>query len=247
MSVQYQRMIDEVLQSENSASFSGGPDLIFMRTADRQDVRWPKAIGLAQIVLGLVIAFFGLLEVFILPMVDNPTGWAHFDKSTCYGVGLYAGLVLVVTGSVAVRTSITRRKATVWRFYNLTVVTLLLYTGLTLLLLVAYSKGWTDPTAYPTGSNRGNVHLVLTVLVVGGLALTLVSAVHYFHVICFGDLQLWHWWTHCLCYTLSTQSETQQTRPATECNHLIRPAVSPARRSSHQRDVMENGGEWLKE
>ena len=37
----------------------------------------------------------------------------------------------------------------VYRFYNLTMFTLLVYTALTIFMIVAYAKGWTTADAYP--------------------------------------------------------------------------------------------------
>ena len=40
----------------------------------------------------------------------------------------------------------------VYRFYNLTMFTLLVYTALTLFMIVAYAKGWTSEDAYPVST-----------------------------------------------------------------------------------------------
>ncbi|KAL8620498.1 hypothetical protein ACOMHN_056890 [Nucella lapillus] len=296
---------DVVCQPGGHAHFPNGSGVSLTQALPTRQLRWPTVIGIIQIVLGTLIALLGVYEVFILcglcvcvqvclrwycglcvfevlilPIMDDHTATVQFNKSTCYGAAIYAGLVMVISGSLAVRASLTKRKTTVHSFYHLSVVTVLLYAVVTVVLIAAYSLNWNSDAAYPADSSRSGVHLALTLLVVGGmvcgdstgvcdrcvlqtdssrsgvhLALTLLvvggmvcvvtvqvymtgvydrcllqvdssrsgvhlavtllvvggmvcvvsAVVHYHHAVCFGHLNLWHWWTHCLCSACSQQ------------------------------------------
>ncbi|XP_070208269.1 uncharacterized protein [Littorina saxatilis] len=196
MSVQYEPVIDELSQSED---FPERPELYFMQASNRRGRKWPRAIGLVQIIVGFLIALLGALEVFIVPITENHTAPVQFNKHTCYGAGLFAGVLMVLTGSTAVRASLSKRKSTVFRFYNLTILTLLLYTAFTVFLIVAYSKGWTTEAAYPPNSRVYQVHMFVTIFVVLGLMFALTALVQYYDVVCCGEMNLWHNWLYCLC------------------------------------------------
>ncbi|KAK7475583.1 hypothetical protein BaRGS_00033172, partial [Batillaria attramentaria] len=196
MSLQYEPVIDEL-----SDEYPDRPELYFMRSSHRRERRWPRVIGIVQIIVGVLIAFLGALECFIIPMAESKD-YKHdirFDQSTCYGAGLIAGFVMVLTGSTAIRASLSKRKTTVYRFYNLTLFTLLLYIGMTVFLIVAYANGWTNKKAYPEGSHMHQVHMFVTIFTVLGLLFALTAVVLYYDVVCCGENKLWEWWATSLC------------------------------------------------
>ena len=59
MSVQYEHIIDEV--SSQTEDYPERPEIFFMQHANRRGLRWPRAIGIVQIVVGILIAFCGKL------------------------------------------------------------------------------------------------------------------------------------------------------------------------------------------
>ncbi|GFO12568.1 hypothetical protein PoB_003907300 [Plakobranchus ocellatus] len=165
---------------------------------------WPKTIGIVEIVAGFILVLLGALEVFIIPMIESKDGLdlIILDKRNCYGVGLIAGFVMVITGSTALRATMSQRNTTVYRFFNLTILSVLVYTGLTIFLIVAYAKGWTAPDKYPADSHMREVHMFVTIFMVLGLMFAISALVQYFDVICCGrDGQdpLWRHWVGCLC------------------------------------------------
>lgn len=198
MSVPYEPVIDELAQTDDYPHER--PEIFFMQAANRRGQKWPRSIGIVQIIVGILLSLLGAFEVFIIPLTENYSGGTiQFNKSTCYGAGMFAGLVMVLTGSTAVRASMSKRTTTVYRFYNLTMLSLIFYGALVLWLLIAYSKGWTVASAYPVNSKLHMVHMFVTIFTVLGLMFALTSIVYYYDVVCCGELQLWQRWVGCLC------------------------------------------------
>ncbi|RUS88908.1 hypothetical protein EGW08_003347 [Elysia chlorotica] len=165
---------------------------------------WPKAIGIVEIATGILLVLLGALEVFILPMIESKDGskLIVWDRRNCYGAGLIAGLVMVVTGSTALRATMSQRNTTVYRFFNLTILSVLVYAGLTIFLIVAYSKGWTAPDQYPENSSRSEAHMFVTMVTVLGLLFAVSALLQYVDVICCGregQDPLWRHWARCFC------------------------------------------------
>ncbi|KAL8607732.1 hypothetical protein ACOMHN_039405 [Nucella lapillus] len=191
MAAPYEPVIEEPT-SEDESRYQH-PELYFMQMPSVRGQRWPTSIGIVQLVLGFVISFLGLTEVLIVPITESRP--VQFNHSTCYGAGLWAGLVMVLTGSTALRAAISRRKTTVFRFYNLTVFSLLAYTGLTVFLVVAYCMGWTTKDAYPPNSSMHTVHMFVTIMMVLCLLFALTAVVQYYQLSCCNDLDLQpSWW-----------------------------------------------------
>lgn len=223
MSVQYEPVIDEL-----SGEMSDTSDVYFMRSSGEQRKRWPRIIGIVQIIIGFLIAFLGVLECLVVPLVesknsDDPT--VRFNKSTCYGAGLAAGLVMVLTGSTAIRASVSKRKTTVYRFYNLTILTLLVYMALTLLLIIAYTEGWTTKAAFPTDSRVYQVHMFVTIFTVLGLMFALTAFVQYYDTVCCGELRLWQWWADALCGPCFRKARSRQSTESQSSIRSIPPAL----------------------
>jgi uncharacterized membrane protein len=163
--------------------------------------KWPKIIGVVEIIVGFVLSILGALEIFIVPMTESKDGTnlVIMDKRNCYGAGFFAGVVMVVTGSTAVRASISQRDTTVTRFFNLTMLAMLVYAALTLLLIAAYSKGWTAPDKYTLNSRMTEIHFFVTAFSVLGLLFAVASFFQYIEVICCGAVPLWLPWLVCCC------------------------------------------------
>lgn len=165
---------------------------------------WPKAIGVVEIATGILLTILGALEVFILPMIESKDGnnLVVWDRRNCYGAGLLAGVVMVITGSTALRATMSQRNSTVYRFFNLTILSVVVYAGLTVFLIVAYSNGWTSPDKYPANSNQQEVHMFVTIVTVLGLMFAVSALLQYLDVICCGHEghdPLWRHWARCFC------------------------------------------------
>ncbi|CAG5122801.1 unnamed protein product [Candidula unifasciata] len=163
--------------------------------------KWPKAIGVVEIIIGFILSILGALEIFIIPMSESKDGSNQvvMDKTNSYGAGFFAGLVMVITGSTALRATMSQRDTTVVRFFNLTILSLLLYAVLTVLLIASYSEGWTSPDKYKPGSRMKEVHIFVTIFTVLGLMFAVTSFVQYVEVICCGEVPLWSMWVSCFC------------------------------------------------
>lgn len=76
-----------------------------------------------------------------------------------------------------------------YRFYNLTMITLLLYTGVVLFLIIAYSKGWTTKDAYPVSiiELKATTHSCIasvSPVLIGLVCVCLCCELQYSGVIC---------------------------------------------------------------
>ena len=58
MSVQYERMADELPQTDDYPE-PERPEIFFMQVANVRGRKWPRAIGVVQIVIGMLIALLG--------------------------------------------------------------------------------------------------------------------------------------------------------------------------------------------
>ncbi|XP_076437811.1 uncharacterized protein LOC143276990 [Babylonia areolata] len=181
---------DQIFEDSNSEDEDQNirPEIYFMMRPSVRGQRWPTSIGIIQLSLGIFTSFLGLLEVLIVPLIENHTSKAQFNRSTCFGAGLWGGLVMVLTGSTALRAAMSKRKTTVFRFYNLTVFALLFYIGVVVFLIVAYSVGWTTESAYPPHSRMHGVHSFVMVFMVLGLLFALTPVIQYYPVSCCGEL-----------------------------------------------------------
>ena len=54
-------------------------------------------VAATRITFSAVCLFVGLLEVFIIPITEDHTAKIQLTKATCYGAGLFAGLVVRIT------------------------------------------------------------------------------------------------------------------------------------------------------
>ena len=67
MSVQYEPVIDELSQTDE---YPERPEIFFMRVANLRGRKWPRAIGIVQIVVGILIALLGrclwVVEIFVV-------------------------------------------------------------------------------------------------------------------------------------------------------------------------------------
>lgn len=163
---------------------------------------WPKVIGITQIISGIITSLLGISEIVIIPLQENGDGQIYIGKKNCYGIGILAGLLLVITGSTAIRASLSQRLTTVSRFLNLTFFTLALYTAVTIFLIIGYTKGWTKKSRYQKDSSMFGVHIFLTLSCILGFMFTLAAFLQYFNQIFFGELQLFRRWMHMCCPNL---------------------------------------------
>ncbi|XP_071143505.1 uncharacterized protein [Mytilus edulis] len=173
---------------------------------------WPKNIGIIQIVFGFVTVCIGVLEIFYLPLVIHPEEEReiHLGKDNCYGAGLFAGICMVLTGSTAVRASISRRPTSVRKFFNLTIFTLLLYVASAVLLIVGYSVKWTTRDQYPVDSYLYEIHIFVSVFTMIGFLFIIATFVQYYETIFCGDFQLCYNWFSCCLRCIPKKPEIRQ-------------------------------------
>ncbi|ESO83213.1 hypothetical protein LOTGIDRAFT_236799 [Lottia gigantea] len=208
MNVQYDRQINEEEIEEDPYYFT------YNRELTTRPHALPTSIGIFQIISGFISAILGTFEVFIVPMAEASSDERvlELSKQNCYGAGLWGGLLMILTGSTAIRASISKRNTTVARFYNLTIVTFFLYMCVTVFLMVAYGQGWTTKDKYPPGSNMHMVHLFVTVNSLLGLLFALTALVKYFNIV-FSDsvdlLRRWRNWFLC-CFPRQSQTQPRQ-------------------------------------
>ncbi|XP_059168831.1 uncharacterized protein LOC131950636 isoform X2 [Physella acuta] len=177
--------------------------------------KWPRVIGVVEIIAGFIITILGVTEVFILPLLESrgSENLIVFEKENCFGVSILAGLTMVLTGSTVIRATMSRRDTTVVRFFNLTILCLLVYAGLTLFLVTAYAKGWTTVDHYQPGSRIAEVHFFVTVFSILGLIFAVTGFVQYFSVICCGPTPVWLPWVQFCCgccYNRSDKAEDSE-------------------------------------
>lgn len=166
---------------------------------------WPTIIGVVQLCNGFITAILGTLELFVIPLVEYPDSPAnlHLGKDNCYGAGLLAGFFMILTGSAAIRSSISRRPTSVRKFFNLTLFTLVLYMAITVLLILGYALDWTKHDQYKTNSSLYEVHIFVTISTVLGFLFCIATFIQYYEIVFFGHFQLCRRWFLCLCPSLA--------------------------------------------
>ncbi|XP_060084852.1 uncharacterized protein LOC132564191 [Ylistrum balloti] len=166
---------------------------------------WPTVIGVVQLCNGFITAILGTLELFVIPLVEYPDSPVnlHLGKDNCYGAGLLAGFFMILTGSAAIRSSISRRPTSVRKFFNLTLFTLVLYMAITVLLIVGYALDWTKRNQYKEGSRVYEVHIFVTISTVLGFLFCIAAFIQYYEIVFFGHFQLCRRWILCLCPSLA--------------------------------------------
>ncbi|BFZ21115.1 hypothetical protein BsWGS_24154 [Bradybaena similaris] len=197
MSLQHEQQISE--EDDDDVELTRR-EIVFSQMSAR-GTKWPKAIGVVEIIVGFILSILGALEIFIIPMSESEDGThlVMMNKTNSYGAGFFAGLVMVITGSTALRATMSQRDTTVIRFFNLTILSLLVYAVLTAYLIASYSEGWTSPDKYKPGSRMKEVHTFVTIFTVLGLMFAVTSFVQYTEVICCGEVPLWSKWISCFC------------------------------------------------
>ncbi|PVD32135.1 hypothetical protein C0Q70_07563 [Pomacea canaliculata] len=223
MHVQYEPVIDEVSDEQSDEG-----DIFFITTSRLERRRWPVILGTVLIVDGIITSLLGTLEVVVLPIIESDDNWGdiNFNRSNCWGAGIIAGIVMVLAGSTAIRASVSKRRTTIYRFYNLSAFTLLLDLAVSVLLIVAYGKGWTTKNNYPPDSAIHQVHMFVTIFTVLGTMFALTTVVQYYQVVCFGHVRLWDWWKSCLCGLCMTMDQSQpKLRRSLQSNGSTVPAM----------------------
>ncbi|XP_064652374.1 uncharacterized protein LOC135503035 isoform X2 [Lineus longissimus] len=168
-----------------------GPTMI-RKTRETFHNRWPYSIGVAEIFFGFLTLALGTVEAIVVPLALDMTGerGISLDKSNVFGVGIWTGAMLIMTGSLAVRASRTKRATTVYRFYLVTGLCLCVYIAAIILLIVGYSDGWTPDSTLELEAVLYKIHTIMSVTVFIGLLLALVAFVNYYEDVWFGELQL---------------------------------------------------------
>ncbi|XP_048728181.1 uncharacterized protein LOC125646082 isoform X2 [Ostrea edulis] len=153
---------------------------------------WPKAIGIVQICSGFLTTILAIVEVFYLPLVkelDKPYP-IFLGRRNCYGAGLMAGTFMVLLGSTAVRASISKRATSIKKFFSLTLFTLVLYTGITIFLIIGYVNKWTTKDASQGDNYLYEIHIFVTISTIIGFIFAVTAFVQYYELVCFGEYNL---------------------------------------------------------
>ncbi|XP_013404948.1 uncharacterized protein LOC106169862 isoform X2 [Lingula anatina] len=154
--------------------------------------RWPRGLGIWMAVVGFLSVLLGISEVFIIPLFEDKEGTfqPHLDVHNTYGMGMWAGSVLILTGCMAIRAAIGKRASTVYRFFLLTVLCLLLYVVAQYMLLAGFIEQKTVPASYKSGSALFYIHVATFLSVFLGFILCIASVVQYYETVLCGELQL---------------------------------------------------------
>lgn len=174
---------------------------------------WPTIIGIVQLCNGFITAILGILELFVIPLVEDPEKPVdlHLGKDNCYGAGLLAGIFMILTGSTGIRASISHRSTSVRKFFSLTLFTLVLYAVITVLLIMGFALDWTKRDQYQEGSMIYEVHIFVTISTILGFLFCISAFIQYYEIIFFGHFQLCRRWMLCLCPSLSQRIKSDAT------------------------------------
>ncbi|XP_045181015.2 uncharacterized protein LOC123540235 isoform X5 [Mercenaria mercenaria] len=93
--IQTRRASNEEM-AENDGTFSPSKPLL---------PYWPFWCGCCQIAIGFLSACFGAVQAFVIPFVISVYAEIGLYRLNSYGAAIWSGLVLVVSGSCAVRAS----------------------------------------------------------------------------------------------------------------------------------------------
>ncbi|KAL4218118.1 hypothetical protein ACF0H5_022854 [Mactra antiquata] len=118
-----------------------------LRNSDLEDVsptfkqllpHWPFITGIFQIFVGFLCGIFGAVAVFVLPFQINVEAELGLNEYNFYGAALWSGLLLVISGSLAVRTSKIRSLVSVQQFYVISLFSFLSNFSFLILILWCY-------------------------------------------------------------------------------------------------------------
>lgn len=188
---------------------------------------WPQIAGWCQIVVGLLCAGFGAVEVFaIWYTVSQDVGW-ELSWLNSFGMAIYSGILLVISGSLAVRASWNRNMMAVRQFYVITFLSFLINLGMMVGILVCkislqitqFSKcngSYTDTLLKMICENQHKVESYIWVVVLSavwcllGCLLLFLTTVNYFIPVLFGEVHLLKGMTVCClpCFFYHPPKET---------------------------------------
>ncbi|XP_074656643.1 uncharacterized protein LOC141909876 isoform X2 [Tubulanus polymorphus] len=179
--------------------------------------RWPFGIGLSEVVTGFIISILGIVEFFVIPVLDDQENLTlGFSHENCYGLGLWTGPLLIITGCLAIRASISKRASTIYNWFWLSSVTVFLYACGIGLLIYGYSSNWTP---IEQSKSLYTVHTLMSVTIFIGLLLAVVCFFNYYDDVFFGELQLFKKLVKCCmpccCVGVSLKRTTTDHRPRT--------------------------------
>ncbi|XP_064597574.1 uncharacterized protein LOC135464029 [Liolophura sinensis] len=155
-------------------------------------MKWPRVVGIVQIINGFITGFLGVAEVFLIPILEDirSSNTIVIGKRNCYMAGIFAGIMMLITGSTAVRSSISQRGSTIQRYMILLILSIAMYTAFSGFLISGYIKGWTEKDKFPEGSSLYEVHIFVTASTLLGLMFVVAAFIQYFQAVCFGEIQL---------------------------------------------------------
>ncbi|XP_045181011.2 uncharacterized protein LOC123540235 isoform X2 [Mercenaria mercenaria] len=126
--IQTRRASNEEM-AENDGTFSPSKPLL---------PYWPFWCGCCQIAIGFLSACFGAVQAFVIPFVISVYAEIGLYRLNSYGAAIWSGLVLVVSGSCAVRASKIRDLTSVIQFYVTTFFSFLTCLAMVILMMWCY-------------------------------------------------------------------------------------------------------------
>ncbi|CAH8461109.1 unnamed protein product [Heterobilharzia americana] len=133
-----------------------------------------QLLGFCFVFFGLASAFLGLLDVVLIPSLsptDNKKYPVEFNLANAYGIPIYSGVLMFLTGAMALRTVVSERFTSLRKFYVSLWMSLLLTIIYWCCLIAAISWGY-----FSTGTSYkiSNSHLVTRVFTAVNSGLSLI-------------------------------------------------------------------------
>ncbi|KAK2160196.1 hypothetical protein LSH36_138g06030 [Paralvinella palmiformis] len=109
--------------------------------------KWPYKIGLLHTVWGVVLLLLGVAQLIVIPLVedrgDSSSYWKpNLTRTNCYGVTLWAALLMLLSGTLGIRAAIYKNTCDLYSFVTVIMFEVLIFTGFTILMVVAFSSHW---------------------------------------------------------------------------------------------------------
>lgn len=217
MSIQYDPQIDSESDSSD-VELPGPASAARPRPPTIQEYsvfsnKWPKCIGILMAVNGVISILLGVTEVIVIPVIQDTTGSLsviQFNLKNAYGAALWTGFILMLTGCTALRAYLGRRSSTVYRFFSLVLLCVIVYILALVLLILGYSAGVDVKDSFKENMALFLVHTFVVIAVSTGFLLCLSAFVQYYEDVFCGELQLCKKCFHCACPCFCPRATTTE-------------------------------------
>lgn len=177
--------------------------------------KWPYKIGTLHILWGVVLLLLAIAQLVIIPLFDDKDESSNYWKpdltrTNCYGVTLWASLLMLLSGTLGVRAAIYKNTCDLYSFVTVIMLEVVVFSGFTILIVIAFSSHWITSEAFPSGSINFPVSITSAVCVVFGFILTVLAYIQYYEDVFCGELQLCRRCVHCCLPCLCPRAVSQQ-------------------------------------